>query len=217
MLHSKTNNNICLCVCVLDYIVRTTVATRRGMRKMRNERIAVERGQRSTTEEQCKWMATRYVSSHRGRCTQKLLLGRVLLFNWCRSLRLARRTWREKNSKTKERYFFKQNHSLPIMPWSADSHKSFTQFLPGIGPNVPTRTRRHVHDSLFKVGYMSFSQTGGTLQSAGAAAGTWNAPLQAHIQMHARTAVNKSCWTDRFDGPRPTDYMTHTCLLFLSL
>lgn len=100
---------------------------RRGMRKMRNERIAVERGQRSTTEEQCKWMATRYVSSPRGCCTQKRLLGRVLLFNWCRSLRLARRTWREKNSKTKERYFFKQNHSLPIMPWSTNSHKSFTQ------------------------------------------------------------------------------------------
>lgn len=61
-----------LYVCVYlfkDYTVRTTVAMRRGMKRMKNERIAVDREQKTTTEEhrQHKSMATRYVFS--GCCT----------------------------------------------------------------------------------------------------------------------------------------------------
>jgi len=39
-----------LCVCVKDCTARTTVATRRGTKKTRSERIAVDRGRRATTE-----------------------------------------------------------------------------------------------------------------------------------------------------------------------
>lgn len=57
----KSQLDVFLC-CVLDCTARTIVAMKRGMRKTRNERIAVERGQQSTTEEhgQHKWMAIRY-------------------------------------------------------------------------------------------------------------------------------------------------------------
>ena len=60
-----TNSPVCVSLffSFLDYTVRTTVVTRSGTRKMKNERIAVGRGQQLIMVEhrQCKWMATRYV------------------------------------------------------------------------------------------------------------------------------------------------------------
>lgn len=68
----QTLLSVCVCVVFKDYTVRTTVATRRGMKKTKSERIAVDRGQQTTMEEhrQRKWMATRCVIS--GCCTQKI-------------------------------------------------------------------------------------------------------------------------------------------------
>lgn len=116
--------------------------------------------------------------------------------------------------------FFILNLSLLTMPWSTSSHKPFTRLLPVNGRDVLLRRRRHLHETLYWVGWMSFSQTGGTLQSSGLLQDHEKpCPVFPKSQLWVQFQINVLLLLLRADGQMfcrslpmsPTGYITHTC------
>lgn len=104
--------------------------------------------------------------------------------------------WKQKNSKTRERYFFVLSLSLLTKSWCTSSHESFKWFLPVKGHDIPMFTSRlwpwdpalSVLDELFTDWWYSAEHW--------TAAGSWKAMANLSLRQTCIIAVNKSWWTD---------------------